>query len=52
MSQLQILLKDTYVGRMADAWSSGVALYAMLNGCFPFARAEDNCEHEVPIYLF
>ena len=44
---MQILLKDTYVGRIADAWSAGVALYAMLNGSFPFARVEDNCENEV-----
>ena len=44
---MQILLKGTYVGRIADAWSAGVALYALLNGSFPFARAEDNCENEV-----
>ena len=47
VNRAQILLKGTYVGRLADAWSAGVALYALLNGAFPFARAEDNCENEV-----
>ncbi len=46
-ARLQILLKGTYVGRIADAWSAGVALYALLNGAFPFARIEDNFENEV-----
>ena len=47
LDRVQILLKGTSVGRVADAWSAGVALYALLNGAFPFARNEDNCENEV-----
>jgi len=32
----QIVSKVEYAGPPADIWATGVLLYALLNGCFPF----------------
>lgn len=38
----QIVSKVDYAGPPADIWASGVLLYALLNGCFPFRGATDD----------
>ena len=45
---VQILMSGkhvTYDGRIADAWSAGVVLYALLNGAFPFTRNDQALNH-------
>jgi len=37
----QIVLKEEYTGPPADIWASGVLLYALMNGCFPFRGNTD-----------
>ena len=36
-------MKKEYYGPPADIWASGVLLYTMMNGCFPF-RGSSNRE--------
>ena len=38
----QIVSKVEYAGPPADIWATGVLLYALLNGCFPFRGATDD----------
>ena len=38
----QIVSKVEYAGPPADIWATGVLLYALLNGCFPFRGHTDD----------
>lgn len=37
----EIVAKEEYAGPPADMWASGVLLYALMNGCFPFRGSTD-----------
>ena len=37
----EIVRRDEYAGPPADVWASGVLLYALTNGCFPFRGGTD-----------
>lgn len=37
----EIVSKIEYAGPPADIWASGVLLYALTNGCFPFRGSSD-----------
>ena len=38
----QIVSKVEYAGPPADIWATGVLMYALLNGCFPFRGQTDD----------
>ena len=37
----EIVMKEEYAGPPVDIWASGVLLYALMNGCFPFRGHSD-----------
>jgi len=41
----EVLMKRSYCGKKADAWSCGVMLYAMLFASYPFERL---CDQDSP----
>lgn len=37
----EIVMKKEYLGNPTDIWASGILVYAMLCGCFPFKGSSD-----------
>lgn len=42
----EIIMKKEYIGRFTDIWSSGILLYVLLFGLFPFKGKSDNDLHK------
>jgi serine/threonine protein kinase len=48
----ELVMKDEYVGELADIWSCGIILYAMLCGTLPFEDDPDNEGGENMVLLY
>jgi serine/threonine protein kinase len=48
----ELVINEKYYGQMADIWSCGVIIYAMLCGTLPFEDDPDNEQGEDMVLLY